>query len=262
MRIACLLYHDVVEGNDWDCSGFRGGDSNVYKLPRVRFREHLAAIDGIPAGTRVLARPSIWQRQQDTVLLTFDDGGAGAYLWTADLLEEHGWRGHFFIPTDLIGNPGFMTAPQFAELHRRGHVIGSHSASHPPRLSRLDPASIRREWTESIARLSDLLGEPVDIASVPGGFYSRRVAMEAAAAGIRVLFNSEPVTDMRRVGDCLVLGRLGLMRSSPPAKAAQLAAFNCPLIWREYIFWNAKKALKMAGGQAWLSFRKAALASR
>jgi hypothetical protein len=39
----------------------------------------------------------------------------------------------------------------------------------------------------------------MDTASVPGGYYSDRVAETAAAAGIRILFNSEPTT---KVYDC------------------------------------------------------------
>lgn len=36
----------------------------------------------------------------------FDDGGASALL-AAMALERHGWRGHFFVVSDLVGKPGF-----------------------------------------------------------------------------------------------------------------------------------------------------------
>ena len=45
--------------------------------------------------------------QERHVLLTFDDGGKSA-VRIADLLEEQGWRGHFFITTAMIGEPGFV----------------------------------------------------------------------------------------------------------------------------------------------------------
>lgn len=261
MKIASLLYHDVVDREDWDSSGFRGGDANIYKLSRTQFQQHLTAIDGVPAKFRMLAHLDMARRGSHGVLLTFDDGGIAAHLWTADLLEQHGWFGHFFITTGQIGKPGFMSGPQIADLHRRGHAIGSHSASHPQRMAHLEAVMIRREWDVSLARLTDILGAAVDLASVPGGFYSRQVATEAAASGVRVLFNSEPAARPSRVGNCLVVGRFSLMRSSAPTKAAQFAAFNFSLVCREYLFWNTKKAVKIMGGEAWLRFRKRVLAS-
>lgn len=44
MRAACLLYHDVIEGTDWDSSGFTGPGTAKYKLSRPEFEAHLAAI--------------------------------------------------------------------------------------------------------------------------------------------------------------------------------------------------------------------------
>ena len=76
--------------------------------------------------------PSSW-------LITFDDGGVSALQTTADLLEKYGWRGVFFVTTDRIGTPTFLNADHVRELHRRGHVIGSHSCSHPERMSCCGP---------------------------------------------------------------------------------------------------------------------------
>ena len=74
---------------------------------------------------------------------TFDDGGVSYYTVVADRLEAQGWRGHCFVSTDFIGQRGFLTAAQIRELDARGHVIGSHSASHPARFSTLTAASMR-----------------------------------------------------------------------------------------------------------------------
>ena len=59
-------------------------------------------------------------------------------------------------------------------------------------MGRLSRAQIRQEWRQSRAALGDILGEPPDTASVPGGFVSRDVVREAAAAGYRALMTSEP----------------------------------------------------------------------
>ena len=66
-------------------------------------------------------------------LITVDDGGVSYYTVVADRLERLGWRGHCFVTTDMIGQRGFLTRRQIRELDGRGHIIGSHSASHPTR---------------------------------------------------------------------------------------------------------------------------------
>jgi len=45
-------------------------------------------------------------REAEFVLLTFDDGGVSCHGPVADVLDRMGWRGHFFVPTDLIGRQG------------------------------------------------------------------------------------------------------------------------------------------------------------
>jgi saccharopine dehydrogenase-like NADP-dependent oxidoreductase len=64
-------------------------------------------------------------------------------------------------------------------------------------MSKLSWAELLREWKESCAKLSDILQEPVVTASVADGYYSRKVGKAAAAAGIQVLFTSEPSANGR-----------------------------------------------------------------
>ena len=64
-------------------------------------------------------------------------------------------------------------------------------------MAALTRAELDREWRQSIARLSAVLGDPVKVASVPGGYYSREVGESAAAAGIEALFTSEPTAHGR-----------------------------------------------------------------
>jgi peptidoglycan/xylan/chitin deacetylase (PgdA/CDA1 family) len=189
-------------------------------------------------------------------MLTFDDGGASAYHVIADLLDRRGWRGHFFISTDYIGQPAFLSASQIRDLHQRGHVLGSHSASHPERISHLPGSQIVAEWARSVNTLSDIVGQPVDIASVPGGFYSAAVARAAAQTGVRILFNSEPTMRVRRVGGCWVVGRFGLQRGDSDGLAAAFASAAPGPRLARWTFWNAKKVLKAAGGESWLAFRR------
>jgi peptidoglycan/xylan/chitin deacetylase (PgdA/CDA1 family) len=179
----------------------------------------------------------------------------------AGILEKHNWRGHFFVTTNFVGEAGFLDEDQIRDLHKRGHVIGSHSCSHPAWISKCTREELAREWGASVARLSDIVGTKVRCASVPGGFYSRAVAETAAAAGVEVLFTSEPTTRVHRVGNCVIVGRYAMERLSPQS-ALDLAAGAVRPRLKQSILWQVKKAAKALGGRYWLEARNAVISRR
>jgi peptidoglycan/xylan/chitin deacetylase (PgdA/CDA1 family) len=193
------------------------------------------------------------------VLITFDDGGSSALDVSAPLLEARGFVGHFFMTTGQLGAPTFCSADALRELVARGHVVGSHSHTHPVRMAVLTDEELDREWSTSYQLLSEILGAPAAVASVPGGYFSSRVARAAAMAGIRYLFTSEPVTSVSREGECLVLGRYTLRRSSPVREVASLVSRTGMARGRQWAMWNAKKALKAVGGETYLRVRASIL---
>lgn len=260
MKAISLLYHDVLPASGPAASGFLGAGALIYKLSEAEFRRHIEALAsaGLAPWADVLSPPG----PGTPFLLTFDDGGISSRDVIAGILEERGWRGHFFITTGQLGAAGFLTVAALRDLHRRGHVIGSHSCTHPSRFSSLDHAAMAREWHESRQRLEDLLGTPVLTASVPGGYYSRRVAASAIEAGYKVLFNSEPVAAVREWRGCRIFGRYSVQQGTSASAAAALATGNRFACGRQYLLWNVKKAAKAAGGSLWLRLRERLLERR
>jgi len=259
VRAISLLYHDVVLPGQASSSGFPGGDADIYKLARPDFERHLRVIHS------VIPRPPITVSQLGDVigtplLFTFDDGGVSAHEHIADLLEAFGWAGHFFVTTNWIGRDGFLKPGQIRELYARGHFIGSHSCSHPSRMSYCSRPQLRREWSDSIAALSDVLGAKVELASVPGGFYGRNVAEEAADAGIKILFTSEPRTHSHVVNGCTVMGRYTIKDGVRAESAAALSVGSTLQQFQQLAYWNIKKMFKSGGGDSWLRMRKWILA--
>jgi len=239
------MYHDVVDNGNYSGSGFPGPGADRYKLDRPEFERHLRAI-----------REAIGSQP---VLLTFDDGGVSAHQRIAGMLEEFGWRGHFFVTTDWIGQPGFLSAAQIQELDRRGHVVGSHSASHPVRMSQIPWDQMVREWGDSREQLAKIVGHPIEFASVPGGYYSRKVAQAAAQAGIRTLFTSEPTARVQIVDGCQVLGRYVVQRGMGPEWSAGFAAGHALPRFRQALLWKTKQAAKVLSGGLYLRAREAIL---
>ena len=263
LRAACLLYHDVIDGDDWDSSGFTGPGTAIYKMSEQQFEAHLAALASVRT-TPPISGHELVNGQSETLpfLLTFDDGGESAATRIERLLNPYGWHAHFFVTAGQIGKRGFLNSEQIRELRMRGHVIGTHSYSHPQRMSHCTHKQLMDEWSRSIDVLSDILGEPVNTASVPGGYYSRQVAETASACGIRVLFTSEPTTKIGNVLGCLVIGRFNLFRGVAPRIAGDLVSASSQARLRQWMFWNAKKLAKKIAGRPYLAARRIVLRNR
>jgi peptidoglycan/xylan/chitin deacetylase (PgdA/CDA1 family) len=244
-----LGYHDIVDAGSAPETARRAAASH-YSLTREQFREHLEAMAGLGCVASTVTDPS------SCLFLTFDDGGAGAATCAAEELERHGWRGHFFITTDWIGKPGFLNAAEIRDLHRRGHIIGSHTRSHPSRMSHLGWDELLAEWTESCATLSDLLNKNIATASVSDGYYSRKVGQAAAAAGLQFLFNSEPTQSVAQVDGCCILGRYAILSNTPSSEAAALAAGEWKSGLRQATSWQARKLAKTVAGEHYLTLRR------
>lgn len=255
--VLAIMYHDVVEEEAWDSSGFPGAAAASYKLTRKDFARHLDAI--LQAAPRIHTLLAESWDPTPGVLLTFDDGGASSHEPIGEMLEARGWRGHFFIVTDRIGTTGFVSKEQIRDLRRRGHIIGSHSCSHPSRMSQLTAPRLRHEWMESKRILEDILGEPVLVASVPGGYYSKLVGVTADQAGIRTLFYSEPTSVVRLEGGCRLIGRYVVKRGMAPRISAAIATGQLSPRLRQSLQWKTKKVAKWLAGDLYLKGRSAVL---
>jgi peptidoglycan/xylan/chitin deacetylase (PgdA/CDA1 family) len=245
MRIVSLLFHDVYV-DDPSESGFRSPQADRYKLPVSAFAAQIAGLIGACPQRPLTAADLVSQPCQDGVVFTVDDGGVSYHSLVADRLEERGWRGHCFVSTDFIGRRGFLDTHQLRDLDARGHVIGSHSASHPTRFSACSAEQMSIEWTRSRNTLEDLLGHAITVASVPGGYFSTDVARAAGDAGLQLLFTSEPETTLRRITDSgvVVAGRFTVRRGCPPDFARALIL---PAPWarrRAWAGWHAKGLVK------------------
>lgn len=257
-RALVLGYHDITS-EEAPFSGFQNPEAGRYKASEADFRRHISLLADAPA-----VAPSTVSCAREVPAggafhgLTFDDGGANAVL-TADILEEQGWRGHFFVVTSQIGSDGFLTARSIMELASRGHVVGSHSHTHPAMMARMEPSSVRAEWARSRNDLEDILGAPVRTASVPGGSTSRMVEGAAAECGVEVLFTSEPKTGIVHREGCLVVGRYQLYGSETAETALAIARGDRVPRVRRAVAWGSRRVAHRALGRNYLRIRRALL---
>ena len=255
INVLPFLFHDVYERDPAE-SGFRGHAADRYKLTVEEFDVQLRGLARVRRDRPILVTELVQDPQGPVpFVITVDDGGVSYHTRVADRLEALRWRGHCLVTTSCIGRPGFLDKRQLRDLDARGHVIGSHSVSHPARFGACPWSRMVREWRESRQALEDILGRDVRIASVPGGYFSPPVARAAAEAGLSVLFTSEPETRVRRVAGCTVLGRFTVRRGCGPDFALMLGRLEAALLRRERLIWNVKKIAKALLGSCypWLA---------
>jgi hypothetical protein len=108
------------------------------------------------------------------------------------------------------------------------------------------------EWSRSRQILEDIQARTVDVASVPGGYFSPAVARAAQEAGIRVLFTSEPVTQVDFRDGCAVVGRFTIRRGDRHDTAQRFVSTARWTRSRAWVSWNAKGLIKPLLGRSYI----------
>jgi len=175
-----LVYHHVVPGHP---------DSVLFVTPES-FEQHLGYLndngyrgvsfddlaDCLEFGVPLPDRP---------VIITFDDGWENQFQYAFPLLQKYGFGATFFVVTDYVDRPNFMTTDELKTMISAGMTIGSHSRSHPPLSAIGNPLRLKDEIAGSKAWLEERLGVPVDAFAYPYGSYTAAVVAAVRAAGYR-----------------------------------------------------------------------------
>jgi len=116
------------------------------------------------------------------IALTFDDGYEDAYIDALPVLKRYGLVATFYIVTNFIGQPGYMTWEQVAALRDAGMEIGAHTVSHLD-LTSLDWETAGFEIAQSKAELDHHLSINVTSFCYPTGLYNAEIEEQVRAAG-------------------------------------------------------------------------------
>lgn len=188
-----LMYHDLYIQSGAE-SGFQNESAFQYKIQVDEFEKQVKAVVDY-------CREHI----EIQVDFTFDDGGVSFLTLAAPILEKYGLKGIFFISTEYINTPLFLSSAQLQELSDRGHHIGSHAHSHKP-LTTLSENEITKEWVNSINLIKPYTTTNIS-ASIPNGDENSIVRKKALEAGINKLYTSVPTTRTKRFYGMPVFGR-------------------------------------------------------
>jgi peptidoglycan/xylan/chitin deacetylase (PgdA/CDA1 family) len=125
------------------------------------------------------------------VVLTFDDAWADNHAHALGPLSQHALPAILYVPSCLLGTPGYMTRAQLLEMDAAGVTIGAHSRTHPD-LRACGPAELEGEVLGSKEDLEDLLGKPVTSFAYPTGLIDDRVVTAVGAAGFTSAVTTRP----------------------------------------------------------------------
>jgi peptidoglycan/xylan/chitin deacetylase (PgdA/CDA1 family) len=236
-----LLFHEVVDNPNE--SGLVRKSALPYKHTPKQFEAYLEEI--FRYGDAVITpEDSTWPTNQNNLSITFDDGGV-SNLKSAELLEKKGYKGVFFVVTELIGSKGFLIKNDIRDLSNRGHVIGSHSHTHPNVFKSLSSKDMFYEWKTSKNILEDLLGKEIKTCSIPGGDASQLAYTVASEAGYEKLFDSEPILSQRQLNGLKIYGRLCVKTTHSTHDLKSW--LNGSGVKKYKRIWETKKALKKIG---------------
>lgn len=117
------------------------------------------------------------------VILSFDDGWHNQYRYAFPLLKKYHVRATFFIFTEGIDRPHFMSWDEIKELDAAGMAIGGHTQTHPLLIAIQDPAILQSEIAGGKKIIEAHLGKPITIFAYPFGHASPRTIQAVKKAG-------------------------------------------------------------------------------
>lgn len=124
-----------------------------------------------------------------SVLLTFDDGYDDFYTIAYPILKKYNLRSILFLPTGLVGNPGYLSWSQIQEMNSSGMVLfANHTWSH--KSMNASKTEVDMEIQTADRELSDHgLGNP-KIFAYPYGTVSTEAQKELQTLQYRVAFTT------------------------------------------------------------------------
>ncbi len=200
-KVCTLMYHDVYLYNKNE-SGFNYDSANSYKISKDVFEDHVKRVFQIVEDRKI---------EREYIRFTFDDGGGSFITIVAEILEKYGFKGYFFIATKYIGSSAFLTKEDIKCLYKRGHFIGAHSHTHRQMMNSLDKKELFEDWKTSINILSNIIGAPITIASLPNGYSSKKIISVLYSLGVKDIYTSEPCEIVKyNRNNQRIIGRYGI----------------------------------------------------
>lgn len=189
-NIPVLMYHAIEDADH--PAGAQDAGEQLYILQTEQFRQQMDYLHSKGYQTYLLEELQAMDAwPEKAVVLTFDDGHESNFTLALPILQQYGFKAHFFITTGWTGTPHFLTADQIKALHEAGMGIGSHGVTHRF-LTDLNDTEIEFELDASKHTLQQILGKEIHSFSAPGGRIVRKQFSAAKELGYNYVCTSCP----------------------------------------------------------------------
>ena len=185
------MYHEIYRADEAD--HLKGLTNPAYNTEMNVFQKQMVYL--YAKRIKTLTIDELFLREfssegEGAVCLTFDDGWRGNYLHAYPVLQEYGLKATFFIATDLIGKPFYMTWEDIKEIAASGMSIQSHTVTHRP-LPHMEGERVLFELSESKRVIEERLGQEVRHLSLPHGIKDDRIWNLAQGIGYKSICTSD-----------------------------------------------------------------------
>ncbi len=117
------------------------------------------------------------------IILSFDDGWGDQFTYAFPILKKYGYTATFFVFTNAIGRPGFLSWSDLRQLLAAGMTIGDHTRSHPYLTDISSSTVLWNEIDGSKKILEKQLGVPITEFAYPFGAYNSAIQTLVKKAG-------------------------------------------------------------------------------
>ena len=123
------------------------------------------------------------------IVISFDDGHISDVKTALPLLSKYGFTAEFFVTTDWIGGPNYLAETDIRTLSDAKMGIGSHGASHRF-FNDMSYEEAATELENSLSRLREITGKPINRFSAPGGRLPAKLPALAKEHSIELICTS------------------------------------------------------------------------
>lgn len=166
-KIPILMYHDVSE-ETW-------GLENLFTKPE-EFEKHLKYLKDNGFQTITFEDLDNISDFDKPILLTFDDGYVGNYLYAYPLLKKYNMKATVFIISDAVYSKTCLSIDQLKEMSDSGFwSIQSHTKTHYYMGQAVPGEKLKQELKESKERIQEITGKEVIALAYPNGEYNESI---------------------------------------------------------------------------------------
>ena len=187
LHVPVLMYHRIVPVAEVS------GSNRGLVVPPTTFDKQMTALANagwktITAATLAHDLASRIRPPAKSFVITFDDGWADGFKYAFPILRKHGFVASYYVISERIDQPGFLSSAELQALVASGNEIGDHTVSHKSLPSQA-PSDLKTQVDQAASRIAQVTGQwPVSLAYPYGRKSTKVLAGVAACPVLQIAF--------------------------------------------------------------------------